>query len=905
MRMLRAWAYRLCGLVTRGRRQRQFDAELESHIELHVEDGVGRGLSPEEARRQALLALGGVQSAREAYRDRGGIPAFDTIGQDARFGFRVLRKAPGFTCAAVIVLALGIGANAAVFSLINALLLRPLNGGSLDAPLVGLYSGDRTRPDNFRPFSYPEYLDIRERNTVFSSLIAESGVRAGITERGQTRRIEARLVSSNFFAAQQVAMAAGRDFTRAEEDPHADAAVAIVSHDFWRSHGLATSVVGQRFLLNSREFTVVGVVPESFHGTMPVMTSDVWLPFGAARLLASSGDSALTRSLTDRTTPTLLLAGILKPSVSIEEANARLAPLADGFAAAYPALNANQRLVVAERSRTGRGAAPRSDGKPLAGATVLMALASMVLFVACLNLANMLLARGGTRRQEIAVRLALGGSRARIVRQLVVEGLMLASLGGAGALLSAWLAARQFVATLRGFMGAEVALDVTPDVRVSVAVIVATVVSTLLFSLGPAWRLSKPQLTNALKSTAVETHSRRLIRLPGFLVATQIAVSLALLTLAGTFLRASAQAATADPGFRLAGGLIAQVDPTLAGLDAQRGRQALLAVLQRLRELPDVRNASFAAVVPLGSFRSARLMRGDEVETAVPQFISHNVVGARYFATMGLRMLAGRDFTAQEESRTDAAIAVVDRALAEQLFGGANPLGRTMHLVDIDGNIEESLQVVGIVPSVRNELTDPPAPHVYVPFGHGNSVDMTFHVQVDPASEARMLDTIRQTIRSVDERLPIESLQTLTTHKENSTGLWGVIFIAGLLAAFGIIALTLATVGVYGLRAYLVARRTREIGIRVALGATRRSIARLLISEGASIAATGILVGLALAVALVRVLQQSEMLAEVDVIDPLVYVAAALILAATIALASYVPARRALRIDPATALRPE
>jgi putative ABC transport system permease protein len=297
-------------------------------------------------------------------------------------------------------------------------------------------------------------------------------------------------------------------------------------------------------------------------------------------------------------------------------------------------------------------------------------------------------------------------------------------------------------------------------------------------------------------------------------------------------------------------------------------------------------------------------MRGDGAQ-AGPQFIGHTVVGAHYFDTMGLPMLAGRDFTAQEERSSDAAVAVVDRVLAEQLFGEATPLGRLVHLVDIDGEIEESLQVVGVVPSVRDEVTDPPAPHLYVPFGRSNSVDMTFHVQVDPGNEAEMLDTIRRAIRSVDERLPIESLQTLTTHRGNSPGLWGVIFIAGLFAAFGIIALTLATVGVYGLRAYLVARRTREIGIRIALGATRRSIARLLISEGAGIAAAGIAVGLALAVVFVRVLQQSGMLLEVEVVDPLVYVAAALVLAATIALASYVPARRALRIDPAVALRPE
>jgi putative ABC transport system permease protein len=262
--------------------------------------------------------------------------AFDTLGQDVRYAGRMLRKSPAFTAVAVLVLALGIGATGVVFSLINALLLRPLNDGSVDAPLVGLYSGDKTRPDRYRLFSYPEYLDIRERNDVFSGLLAEAGLRAGITESGQTRRVEAMLVSSNYFSVLGVPMAAGRAFTPEEENPLGAASVAIVSHAFWRRHGLDPAIVGRPVIVNGEPLTIVGVAPEWFHGTMPVMSSELWLPFGAARLSQSGALGRVTRISLDRSAATLLLAGTLKPGVSVAEANARLAPLAEALAAAYP-----------------------------------------------------------------------------------------------------------------------------------------------------------------------------------------------------------------------------------------------------------------------------------------------------------------------------------------------------------------------------------------------------------------------------------------------------------------------------------------------------------------------------------------------------------------------------------------
>ncbi len=829
----------------------------------------------------------------------------DAFEQDLRFALRMLRKAPGFTAAAVVILAIGIGANGAIFSLINAVLLRAVIGTGIDERFVGLYSGDRTRPDAFRPFSYPEYLDVRERNAVFTDVIAEAGVRIGITERGETRRVSALLVSSNYFGALAVPMLAGRAFTSAEEHPLSDAAVLVVSPAVARRYGTAQEAIGRVLVLNGREFTVVGVAPEWFHGAMAVMAFELWAPFGAARLLipADQRGYILPASL-DRSTPALLLAGTLKPGVSALDAQARLAPLADALAAAYPEFNRNQQLVVQPRSRTARGPGPRADTSAFAGAAVLMAIAGMVLGVACLNLANMLLARGSARRQEIAVRLALGGSRFRIVQQLVIEGLLLSTLAGVTALVMSWWVARVFVVSLARLAPIPILLDVSPDARVIAIVAGAAMVSTLIFSFGPAWRLSRPELATALKpSTPLVVTGAGRFSLASVLVAAQITLSVALLVTAGVFVRASARAASSDPGFPVAGGVIAEMDAALAGADAMQARGQYESALTRVRALPGVRNASLASIVPLGGESEGRLVRSD-ADQSVPLFATVTVIGSNYFPTIGLPLIAGRDFTAAEGSTTPAAMAIVDRLLAERVFGSVNPIGRIVQLVDRGGEVDDSLQIVGIVPTVRDDILEPPKPHLYVPFGRSYRVGMTLHASVEPGAEARMIEPITRAIQAEAQPLPILSVRTLTEHRDRSTSLWVVVFAARLFVAFGIIALVLATAGVYGLRSYLVARRTREIGIRLALGATHARIVQQLVGEGTTIAAVGLAVGLLVAAGLVGLLQ-SGLVMDIGAFDSLAFVAASGVsLLATLA-ASYLPVRRALRIDPAAALRPE
>jgi predicted permease len=904
MRWLRAAWHRTWGFVGGHRRTEQFDEELQSHIELHVEDNLRRGMAPDEARRRALAALGGVQSVREAHRDRAGLPGLDALMQDVRFAVRVLRQAPGFTATAALILALGVGANAAVFSLINAVLIRPVVPGLDHDDLVGVYAGDRTRPDRFRPFVYEDYVALRDATAVFAGLIAEEGSRTGLTENGRTRRIDAMRVSSNYFSVLGVPLAAGRAFTATEERPGTGAAVAVVSHDFWSARGMPRDIIGSRIVLNGQNVTVVGVAGDGFHGTMPAMSRDVWLPLGSVGLLGA----VPPRQRAAGTSGTLLLAGRLQPGLSVGDATARLEPLARSLAAAAPERNVNLHVLVATRSRTALSAGPKSDSGATAGAAVLMTVAGLVLLVACLNLANMLLARGGARQQEIAVRLALGGGRARVVRQLVVEGLLLAILGGTAALVVSWWAAERFVATIRGLGSGTIVLDVSPDARVMATIVLASIGSMMVFSLVPALRLSNLELATTMKASALGRPARRRrFPLPSILVSGQIALCLTLLVAAGVFLRSSGRAALVEPGFPMRGGVIAHLDAELIGLDETRVRDAYGDVLARVRALPGVAEASLASIVPLDNDSEGTLVRRDARQSdGTPLFATYTVIGARYFATLGLPLLSGREFTAAEERQAAAPVAIVDRTLAEEVFGGGDPTGRFVQMVNWDGSPAESLQIVGVVPTVRDDVLEvPDQAHVYVPFGNQYRGQMRLHARVTAGTETVMSELVRQTIRDVDAALPVAWVRTWPQHREASLSLWGVLLAARVFGLFGAIALTLATVGVYGLRAYLVGRRTREIGIRVALGATRHGITAQLLREGGRLAAIGLGVGAVLATGVVQLFRGSGMLVDAALVDPVVFALAAAVLAAATTVASYLPARRALQIDPATALRPE
>lgn len=844
--------------------------------------------------------------------------------QDVRYSLRMFRKTPGFTAVAVLILALGIGANTAVFSIINALLLRPLVGEDA-GDLVGVHSQGRSQPDGYRPFSYPNYQDIRGDSQIFSRLMAHNFALVGITEGDTTRRAFAAVVSSNYFSTLGVALARGRAFTLEEETPASGTEVTIVSHEYWRKTAFDPVLVGKAIRVNARNVTIVGIAPEGFTGTMALVSPELWFPLGMYEVVINDVFTHGNRMrLDDRENHALILVGRLKPGLTAASAAPMLRTLGERMERAFPAENKDQRLTVHPLPRMSVSDSPQTDSELTIATILLMAVAGVVLLIACLNLANMMLARGAARRKEIAVRLALGGGRGRIVRQLLTEGLTLSLAGAAAGLLLAFWSTKLLIASftsLTSLVPFVINFDLTPDVRVLAATMAFALCSTLFFGLGPAWTLARTDMLTDLKEQSGEHRGGRKGRrfvARNMLVVGQIALSLALLTAGGLFIRGAFKAATADPGFRLERGLLVGVDPSLAGYDETASRSLYRALLERVRALPGVEAASMASVVPFGEFSEGRhVQKAGAASTdrsgkeARDEFADaqYNIIGARYFESLGLGVLRGRDFTHQEEeSAAGARVVIVDEPLARRLFPEQDPIGRQIQFQARErGERPVAMEIVGLVPGLRHDLFDhAPVPHVYVPFGQQYRANMNLHARITAAgreAEAAMLGSVRREIRALDDRLPVVTLKTLTTHRDASLPLWLVRTGANMFTIFGLLALGLAVVGVYGVKAYVVSRRTREIGIRMALGAAPADVLWMILREGLVLTLAGLGVGLALATITARLL--SSLLYEVSAFDPVIFTIAPLVLAAASLLACYLPARRATKVLPLSALRTE
>jgi predicted permease len=854
--------------------------------------------------------------------------------QDLRYSIRLLFKNPGFSLTAVLVLGLGIGANAAVFTLVNTLFLRPMPGSERPGQIVGIYSHDHTKPDSYRGFSYPGYVDVRDRNRSFSSVMGFTLAFVGIGEGEATRRSFASPVTRNYFGTLGVDLLAGRTFTEEEERPNSQAAVAIVSYPYWKAHGGDLGILGRTIRINARPFTIVGIAPRGFTGTSSLAAPEVWVPIGANELVENDfmRDDTSATSIGDRRSQTLMLVGRLKPGLTPEAAAPALASLSTELERAYPAENKNQVLSAQKLPRASISTSPQDDGDMGGTFGMLIGMAVIVLVVACLNLANMMLARGSARRKEIAMRLALGGSRGRIVRQLLTEGMMLSLVGGALGLLLGYWAVNLLVATLLPLSPVPIVFDGTPDVRVFGATFAFCVLSTVVFGLGPAWKLSRTSVVPELKEQGGEDSRKRLrwFGARNILVAAQIALSLALLTTAGLFTRGAMKAGQADPGYSYEGQALLSVDTSLAGYTSAQGKDIYRRLMERVRGIPGVRSASLASLVAFGDMTESKTVQKPGAENSrgkdgrppgVPAVTY--IVGSDYFSTLGVKVLRGREFTAAEEREKAASpVAIIDEPLARQLFGKENPVGQQIQFPPRDeagpanGNgivlnssddTRQMLEVVGVVQGLRHQLTDKaPVAHVYLPFGGQFRSGMNVHlrlVSASPAAEASLLQAVRREVRAVDDRLPVLGLQTMAHFRDSSVMYWVIKAGAWLFAVFGVVAVFLAVVGLYAVKAYVVARRTREIGIRIALGSTPGDVLWLVLKEGLVLTAVGLAVGFWLAAGIGLLVGSA--LYEVSGFDPMVFALAPILLAAVSLVACYLPARRATRIQPTVALRTE
>ena len=890
MAIIREFIRRLGYLVRRRKMEDELLREMEAHRAL-MEDP---------------RAFGNTLRLREEARDAWGWNWLDDLVQDTRFAWRTLRHSPGFVVTAIVTLALGIGVNIGMFTVVNGLLLRPL----YERPdqVVSIY-GRSTAPDGgIRGISYPNYLDLEAGTTsVFSNLAAASTVFVGLDAGEGARRTLASGVTANYFDVFEQSPTLGRPFTTEEEKPGADNRVAMVSHSYWTQHGADPGLIGRTLRINGVPFTVIAVAPRDFAGAS-IPGPDVWLPLGAQTAFAASAPADGT--LNSRESHTLSVMGRLRSDASIESVAAAVATVGRRLAQAFPTDNAGYTLQVAPPPRFLFMPGPGSSAFTAILTVLLMAMPATVLLVACLNLADLLLARGHVRRQELAIRASLGGGRWRLTRQLLTEALLLALAAGVVGLLLARWATGALLTSLRPVIPVALSLpELNFDWRVLVGAVGFSLLASVVFGIWPAWLSTGRAAVTDLKRQAGE-EGRRLgsVRVGNALVIGQVSLSVLLLAVGGLFLASAISAAAADPGFRLDRGLVVELDSSLAGYDETRAREANLALVDRMRAVPGVEAVTISSSLPFTSFGDSRNVAPAGVADAQAKAIDavFNVVGRDYARALGLPMLGGRDFTVAELAPGAEPVAIVDDMLARRLWPGDSALGRFIQFVDGEGpEAGRTMRVVGIAPTVRHSLSNPqPFPHVYVPLGQGYESAMTLQLRIaGNQSEPTMLTTVSRVIREFDERLPIVRLETWRDHLD--TGLDSWIYRAGatVFSAFGGIALLLAVIGVYGVKSYVVSRRTREFGIRIATGAHPRALLWQVMKEGGRITAIGLGIGLLLSVAAGRLLQ--GFLYGVEALAPVVLVLTPLILLASSLLASYIPALRATRVDPTVALRSE
>ena len=827
----------------------------------------------------------------------------DEMFQDLRFGARMLLQSKGFTAVAVLSLALGIGANTAIFSLADALLWRALPATGNDR-LFTLVRGDGSGG----PFSYPDYVDYRDRNRVFTGLAAYESVPLAFGNGDRSGVVMGELVTGNFFEVLGVRMAQGRAFLPEEDRTPGAHPVVVVSHDFWqRSLGGDPQLIGKALRFNNQSFTVIGVAVAGFVGVSIPGRADVWVPMMMQAAAKPSGGPGLN----ERQVDILGAIGRLKPGISRAHAEAELETINRQLQQAYPAPNLwNLDAAAFQQSR--RLTLTPAQGTLNSGlrqivtqaATLATVVAGIVLLIACANVANLLLARAGARRKEIAIRLAVGAGRLRLIRQLLTESLLLALLGAAaGLLLAVWI--NQLLMSVQPPFPPpmELKADLRLDGRALGFTLLLSMLTGVIFGLAPAWAATRPDVVPALKDEAGTSGGLRRFSLRNLLVVAQVAMSLVLLIGAGLFIRSLRYTQAIDPGFDTSNGLVMMLDLGQQWYSEERGRQFYQQLVERLAATPGVRSVAISDFLPLGfmgRFDQISAEGQPPITDGPPITANRHGVGLRYFETMGIPFLRGRDFTSQDTPSSER-VAIINQSLARGLWPNRKDIGevigRRIRLVP-DSNAPWNV-IVGVAGDckyfgLREERQSgvwTPLAQEYAPF---------FQAVVRTTAETPgVVAAIRREVAALDPNLPIQNLITLRDHV--GLWLWTAEMSAGLVTALGGLGLLLAAIGLYGVMSYAVARRTREIGIRMALGAQARDMRKMIIGQGVRLTLAGMAIGLAAAFAVSRL--AANLLYGVSSRDPITFVVVPMTLAAVALLACYVPARRVTKVDPMIALR--
>jgi len=887
MPQIRVWLARLLGTFQRRRLEQDLQAELDTHLDLLIEENLRRGLSAGEARYAALRALGGVEQAREAFRDQAGMLWLRSLGQDLRYALRLLRRNPGFTAVALLSLALGIGANTAVFSILNFAILRPLPVSHPEQLLTIAHGSKNAGPDQYDAnISYPEYLEIRDHNPVFSGVTAfwAAGVLYG---RGAHSRSVADFeVSADYFDVLGVKPILGRFFSGNEGRLIDSNPVVVVGYNFWKSVlGGDPNILGKLIPLSGHAFTVIGVAPNGFIGTERILAADLWVPVTNHGLLNPGSDTA--GWLDSKRNRSFWNVARLGPGVTPAAAGAWVEKWGASQAAQDPRYR-ELRYGVAPPGLL----SPEFRSAVSTFTLMLLGVVSLVLLLACANIANLLLARSVEQRRELAIRLAIGGSRARLFQQLLAHSLLLSFLGGgAGLLLALWL--DRLVLLLQPMIALPLAFDLRLDWRTLSFAIVVSLATAILCGLIPAAQAAHADPAPALKSAASLGEPRRYL-LKHALVATQAALSLLALVAAVLMVRSLWAVQGAGPGFDADHVLAVTMDLGQQGYSEKNGRAFYASLLREASRLPGVQAVSLAGYLPLSNTDESDT-EAQSASRSKPVVSIMSPVAPGYFQTMGIALLAGRDFDSTDRD-SSAPIIIINQFLAHQLWPGQDPIGKIAHL---DGPKGRDYRVVGIAANGKYEtLGEDGTGFVYRPLAQEYLPHMNLLLRTAGPPLA-YTEAARKLVADLDPNLAVSGVRAMGDYV--NVALLPARLAAILLGSFGLLALALAAIGIYGVVSYAVNQRTREIGIRMALGAETGNVLTLIVRQGMAPALLGLGLGFAAAFAAAGVL--GAFLYGIAPRDPVAFASALALLMLVAFFAAYVPARRAARVDPAAALR--
>jgi len=815
--------------------------------------------------------------------------------KDVRYGLRVLWKSKGFTAVAVVTLALGIGANTAIFSGVSAFVLRPLPGAGDPYGLVMLF--ENSPGGGYNDFSYPDYLDYRAQAGALDGLVATNLVQAALgAEREQSDVVWGQMVSGNFFDVLKVRMQSGRGFLPEEDEALGAHAVVVLAHDFWRDRFQSDGgIVGKTVQLNGHPFTVVGVAPREFTGSKWALGMNFWVPLMMKRQVEGGSDDWIHA----RGNHWLQLMGRLKVGATREQASAELTAVAARLQQAYPDDRNKDVRVLVMTEREGRWSEMSKVVSLSSGLALLVV--GLVLLVACANVANMMLARAVVRRREIGIRLALGAGRWRVIRQLLTESLLLSTAGGAlGLLVAFWMT--DALTSFFPSISYQIVLSVAPDARALAFTLTVSMLTGVVFGLAPAFQASKTDLVPVLKGEAVYAGRARHFSLRSLLVVAQVALSLVVLVCAALFVQSFRNAKSIDPGFATHGAVLVSVNPGLFGYEKEQGREFYRQLSERVRATPGVEAAGLVDWMSLGDSSNwwGPLYPADQPPPPSGEGLGApaQVVGPGYFKAMRIALVAGRDFEERDRDGLKPEAIILNETLAHRLWPGENPLGKRLLLGRTN---PDTLEVVGVARDGKvRTLGEAQRPALYVTVEQTYQPGMTLVVRA-PGDAGATVAAVRGVMRSLDPRMPLYNVKTIEQHL--TWAFWAQNMAASLSTAFGLLALMLAATGLYGVIAYTVAQRTHEIGIRVALGAQARDILRLVLGQGMWLTLAGVAAGLAASFALAQLL--ASLLYGISPADPVTYILVALALACVALVACLVPARRATKVDPMVALRYE